>query len=117
MDIYRGFNHGGGYTVNINDIGGRYSGILFGISNTFATIPGIVAPYIVAVLTPNKTQNEWKYVFYITACVFLIGGVVSQCLCGTDLEKWAECDDGETEEEATSMKTDLNKQRMYSFSE
>lgn len=41
-----------GFTVNINDIGGQYAGILFGISNTFATLPGIIAPYLVGVLTP-----------------------------------------------------------------
>ena len=31
----------------------RYGGILFGLSNTAATIPGMVAPYIAAALTPN----------------------------------------------------------------
>lgn len=31
----------------------RYGGILFGISNTAATIPGMVAPYVAAALTPN----------------------------------------------------------------
>lgn len=50
---FLGFNSGAGYIVNINEVGGVYSGILFGISNTFGTIPGIVAPYIVGVLTPN----------------------------------------------------------------
>ena len=44
---------GAGYIININEVGGIYSGILFGISNTFATLPGIIAPYIVGVLTPN----------------------------------------------------------------
>jgi MFS transporter, ACS family, solute carrier family 17 (sodium-dependent inorganic phosphate cotransporter), member 5 len=50
---FLGFSDGGGFCVNINDIGGQYSGLLFGISNTFATIPGIIAPYIVSIMTPN----------------------------------------------------------------
>lgn len=43
---------GSGYVVNINDIGGRnYSGVLYGISNTFGTLPGIIAPYFVGLIT------------------------------------------------------------------
>ena len=34
-----------------NDIAPAYAGIIFGISNTFATIPGIISPYIVGTLT------------------------------------------------------------------
>ena len=34
-------NTGAGYIVNINEVGGIYSGILFGISNTIGTIPGL----------------------------------------------------------------------------
>lgn len=47
-----GFVNSAGYGVNINEIGGQYAGILYGVSNTFATIPGIVAPYVVGLLTP-----------------------------------------------------------------
>jgi hypothetical protein len=36
-----------GFLVNINDLSGHYSGIVFGISNTFATIPGIVSPFLI----------------------------------------------------------------------
>lgn len=44
---------GSGFVVNINDIGGRhYSGVLYGISNMFGTVPGIVAPYFVGLMTP-----------------------------------------------------------------
>jgi ACS family sodium-dependent inorganic phosphate cotransporter-like MFS transporter 5 len=39
--------------ININDISGPYTSILFGISNTLATVPGILAPYVVGVLTKN----------------------------------------------------------------
>ena len=39
--------------VNINEISGQFSGIVFGISNTIATIPGIIAHYLVGVITKN----------------------------------------------------------------
>ena len=45
---------GGGFVLNLNDIGGkRFAGILYGISNTFGTIPGIIAPYFVGLMTPK----------------------------------------------------------------
>ena len=34
-----------------NDIAPAYAGIVFGISNTLATIPGIISPYVVGALT------------------------------------------------------------------
>lgn len=43
----------GGLIVNINEVGGNYSGILYGISNTFATLPGIIAPYLVGLITTS----------------------------------------------------------------
>ena len=39
--------------VNINDIAGPFSGVVFGITNTFGTMPGIIAPYIVGVITKD----------------------------------------------------------------
>ena len=39
--------------VNYNDTAGIYAGLVFGIANTFATIPGILAPAIVGALTTH----------------------------------------------------------------
>jgi len=46
-----GFGVGGGFLLVANDMAPAYAGIVFGISNTFATIPGFVSPYIVGILT------------------------------------------------------------------
>lgn len=55
---------GAGYEVNINEIGGKnFSGILYGVSNTFGVLPGLVAPYLVGLLTP-KVKNFSKMPFY-----------------------------------------------------
>ncbi len=53
LDVYfiSGFCFGGGWMLVANDMAPAYSGIVFGISNTFATIPGIVSPYVVGALT------------------------------------------------------------------
>ncbi len=41
--------------VNYNDIGGKFSGIVLGISNTVNSLTGIVAPSLVGILTKNVT--------------------------------------------------------------
>ncbi|RNA20803.1 sialin isoform X1 [Brachionus plicatilis] len=87
---FLGCNSGAGFQVNINEIGGEYSGILFGISNTFATISGIVSPYIVGVMTPDSTQHEWQHVFYLTAAIYLFGAIVYILFSKATVEKWAQ---------------------------
>jgi hypothetical protein len=42
--------------ANINEIGGSYAGMLFGISNTIATLPGIFAPAMVGLITVNVRE-------------------------------------------------------------
>lgn len=86
---FLGCNSGAGFQVNINEIGGDFSGILFGISNTFATISGIVSPYIVGVLTPDSTQHEWQHVFYLTAAIYLFGAIVYILFSKATIENWA----------------------------
>lgn len=55
-----GCQAGAGFIVNINDIGGKnFSGILYGISNTFGTIPGIIAPYFVSLITTKVNRIEF----------------------------------------------------------
>lgn len=52
---------GAGYLVCINDIAGPYSGILYGVSNSIGTIPGIISPYIASLITKNVRINTHLY--------------------------------------------------------
>ena len=45
--------------LTANDIAPAYAGIIFGISNTFATLPGIISPYIVGAL-PEKVGTSLR---------------------------------------------------------
>ncbi len=42
-----------------NDIGGRFSGIVFSVSNTIGMLSGVFAPYVVALLTPTVSFNSY----------------------------------------------------------
>ena len=44
------------YNVNHLDIAPRYAGVLMGITNSAATIPGMVGPYVVGYLTNNEVS-------------------------------------------------------------
>ena len=45
--------HFSGYFINHGDIAPPFAGTMFGITNTAATVPGILAPFVVSALTPN----------------------------------------------------------------
>lgn len=59
---------GAGYLVNINDIAGPFSGILFGISNTMATLTGIISPNLAAALTKHVCLT---FIFNFKRCLQL----------------------------------------------
>lgn len=61
--ISSGCGYGAGFMVNYNDVAGAYSGLVFGIANTFGTVPGFVAPAIVGALTTHVTIFELNQLF------------------------------------------------------
>lgn len=42
-----------GVAINSLDLSPRYAGILIGIGGTFASVTGILVPYLVGIATPN----------------------------------------------------------------
>lgn len=91
LSIAVGLNglHFTGALVNHVDIAPPFAGVLFGISNTMATIPGFIAPYVVKVVTRNSTQEEWQIVFYITCAVYTVGAIIFCLLADGEIQDWA----------------------------
>jgi len=58
-----------GYGVNHLDIAPRYAGLLMGMSNTAATLPGIFGVYLTGIMT-------WPEVFFVGAGVYAFSVVV-----------------------------------------
>jgi ACS family sodium-dependent inorganic phosphate cotransporter len=63
----------GAFAANHLDIAPRYAGILMGISNTVATLPGIIG--VAAAGFILRETGSFSAVFYVTAIVYLIGEV------------------------------------------
>ncbi|XP_058507328.1 sialin [Solea solea] len=78
-----------GFNINHLDIAPSYAGILLGITNTFATIPGMVGPVIARALTEKNTIEEWQTVFYIAAAINLIGASFYTMFGRGTLQPWA----------------------------
>lgn len=78
-----------GFNINHLDIAPSYAGILLGITNTFATIPGMVGPVIARALTKENTIEEWQTVFYIAAAINLFGATVYTIFGRGMVQPWA----------------------------
>ena len=63
-----------GYAVNGFDIAPRYADVLFGISNTFATVPGIVGVAVTGWLV--ERTGAYSAPFVVTAAVAVVGALV-----------------------------------------
>ncbi|XP_020610537.1 sialin-like isoform X1 [Orbicella faveolata] len=77
------------YNVNHLDIAPRYAGVLMGITNSAATIPGMVGPYVVGYLTDNEpTRGQWQKVFYISAGLYVVGWITYLLLGSGKQQSW-----------------------------
>tara|TARA_B110000208_G_C11756114_1_gene425227 strand:+ start:85 stop:1833 length:1749 start_codon:yes stop_codon:yes gene_type:complete len=81
MTVAVGFSGFGfaGYSSNVLDICPGYPSVLFGISNTIATIPGIISPYLTGkILGTSHSHTRWRIVFFIAAAIYV---VAYSCWC------------------------------------
>ncbi|XP_043295104.1 sialin isoform X5 [Cervus elaphus] len=81
-----------GFSINHLDIAPSYAGILLGITNTFATIPGMIGPIIARSLTPENTIGEWKTVFCIAAAINIFGAIFFTLFAKGEVQNWAVSD-------------------------
>jgi MFS transporter, ACS family, solute carrier family 17 (sodium-dependent inorganic phosphate cotransporter), other len=63
----------GGFVVNHFDVAPRYAGILMGLSNTAATVPGIIG--VAATGFILEATNSFSAVFYLTAIIYAVGAL------------------------------------------
>uniref|UniRef100_A0A1L8DEB8 Sialin n=1 Tax=Nyssomyia neivai TaxID=330878 RepID=A0A1L8DEB8_9DIPT len=81
-----------GYVVNALDLAPSHSSIIFGLANTIASIPGMLSPVVMGYIVTDKTREQWRFVFYITAGVYLCGAVFCWFFVRGTLQPWAKID-------------------------
>lgn len=100
--------------VNHLDIAPQHASVLMGISNTFATVPGIVSPTLTGYIVQNKVSRiktvkclpkidfhapfflvlqsveEWRIVFMISSGIYLVGCLIYWFWVSGELQPWAQ---------------------------
>jgi len=97
-----------GFGVNHLDIAPLYAPILMGISNTVGTLPGIMSPTLTGILIKDKTEEEWRDVFLVTAAVYAVGALLYGLLASGEKQPWADGEEGliECEAEKGELRSD-----------
>lgn len=83
-----------GVLANHIDIAPQYAGTLVGITNTFATIPGILIPIFVGEIThANQTTEQWSIVFYTVVGILAFEVVVYSIFGSGEEQSWNRSND------------------------
>uniref|UniRef100_A0A6B2ED52 Putative permease of the major facilitator superfamily protein n=1 Tax=Phlebotomus kandelakii TaxID=1109342 RepID=A0A6B2ED52_9DIPT len=77
-----------GMKVNPLDLSPNYAGTLMAITNGIGAITGILAPYVVGVMTPNRSISEWRLVFWIAFIIFVVTTVVYSIWASGEVQPW-----------------------------
>ena len=73
-----------GFACTPLDVAPHLSGVLMGVQNTIATLPGILAPLLTGDMVNNNNDAlHWQEVFYLAAGIGLFG-VVTYCVFMSD---------------------------------
>ncbi|CAF1344084.1 unnamed protein product, partial [Didymodactylos carnosus] len=81
--------HSAGCQISHLDIAANHAGTLVGITNTLASIPGFVGPYVVGAITNgNQTIAAWRKIFNLSGGIGLFGCIVYCILFNGEEQKW-----------------------------
>ncbi|XP_062846636.1 sialin [Trichomycterus rosablanca] len=89
LSITIGGTSAAGVFMNQIDIAPQYAGILLGITNTFGTIPGMLAPIAVGQLAKDHSLMGWTKVFYLSAGISASGAVFYMLFGTGKIQTWA----------------------------
>ncbi|XP_077290239.1 major facilitator superfamily transporter 9 isoform X2 [Arctopsyche grandis] len=78
-----------GFSVNHLDIAPQHASVLMGLSNTVATLPGIISPLLAGAIVTHNTAEEWRVVFFISSGIYLVGAVIYGIWCSGVRQPWA----------------------------
>lgn len=113
-----------GYIANTIDIAPQFGSIILGLSNTFATLPGLISPVLSGFIAKTpvsftrnliflliaypQTADEFKIVFYITCVIYLVGAIIYGLFTTAEVQPWAltEASEGTKDKELEEEKND-----------
>lgn len=98
-----------GFLANHIDIAPAFAGTLMGITNTFATVSGIVVPSVVGAITyGNQTVEAWRIIFIITFVIFSIEFIFYSIFGSGEEQEWAKKKPSDSQNEHRLLETNEN---------
>ncbi|XP_046751152.1 putative inorganic phosphate cotransporter [Diprion similis] len=77
-----------GLMVNGVDLSPNFSGTMMAMMTAVGAVDGMLAPYLIGILTPNQTIAEWRTVFWITFVVLLVANLVVLFWVDGEVQYW-----------------------------
>ncbi|XP_031769341.2 vesicular glutamate transporter 1 isoform X1 [Galleria mellonella] len=77
-----------GFGVNHLDVAPPHASVLMGLSNTLATLPGILSPPLAGAIVQDNTAEQWRIVFFITSAIYLVGAIVYGMFASGEKQHW-----------------------------
>ncbi|XP_039429753.1 putative inorganic phosphate cotransporter isoform X1 [Culex pipiens pallens] len=77
-----------GMKVNPLDLSPNYAGSLMAVTNGIGAITGIIVPYVVGIMTPNHSIEEWRLVFWIAFAVFHVTNLAYVMWASGEVQPW-----------------------------
>lgn len=104
------------FQVNHIDLSPNHAPVMMGITNGFANLCGIGAPYLAGVILNDNigsTVSRWRIIFYIAAGIYVIDNIVYVLFASGETQEWdspndsafGEWDSGISSIEASSATT------------
>ena len=68
----------------------NYSATVFAIANTVACLGGVLIPLVTGVIVDqgDLPRQQWSYVFYLSAGLNLVGGLLYMFFGSAERQKW-----------------------------
>ncbi|XP_056641838.1 sialin [Diorhabda sublineata] len=89
-----------GFLSNHIDIAPNFAGTLMAITNTVATVPGIIVPVFVGKLTENdESIRSWRIIFWTTVALYIVEILVYMIFGSGEEQTWNKANEmiGETQ--------------------
>ncbi|KAL5233845.1 hypothetical protein ACI65C_001255 [Semiaphis heraclei] len=76
--------------VNALDLSPNYAGTLMAIVGTIGCLSGVIAPYIVGIMVPNSSMEEWRDVFWLSAAILIATNLLFLQYGSGNVQPWNE---------------------------
>ncbi|XP_067626279.1 sialin [Eurosta solidaginis] len=102
-----------GFLSNHIDIAPNYAGTLVSITNTAATVPGIIVPKFVSYMTKeNQNIGAWRVIFYVTIVLFAIEFLVFVVFGSGEEQPWNKIEKEDKKNESTPLNSQQSKDNV-----